>query len=161
MSAVRHVKTYGVHASLVHFRQHFVRACGRAGGTDYLGFSKRSHERGNMSVVSEKCKVFLTQSQYIGLGSRDGGTCRSALQLFSVWSLVSTFLQLLEMFFGDMTHNIPGIMKPSAYNYFIFVWQKIKNEMTRVFYGSPSPSTTQHRVVAANIFADFRTAFAT
>lgn len=74
------------------------------------------------------------------------------LQLFSIWFLVNTFLRLLEMLFGNMTHNISGIMEHSAYNYLIFVGQEIKNEMTRVLYVSPSLGTTQHRVVTANIF---------
>ena len=74
--------------------------------------------------------------------------------------LVNVFLQLLEMFFRDMTNNIPGVVKNSAYNYFIFVRQEIKNEMTRFFYDSPSPLATQHYVVTANVFTDFRAVFA-
>ncbi len=64
------------------------------------------------------------------------------------------------MFFGDVTQNISGIMKHSAYNHFIFIRQKIKNEMTRFFYGSPRSGATQHYVITANVFADFGSPFA-
>ena len=44
------------------------------------------------------------------------------------WFLVNTLLlQLLEMFFGNMTHDISRIVKHSAYNHLIFVRQEIKN----------------------------------
>ena len=59
-----------------------------------------------------------------------------------------------------MTNDISGVVKNSAYNYSIFIRQKIKNETARGFYSSSRSGAAQYYVVVADVFACFGLFFA-
>ena len=77
-----------------------------------------------MSVNSENAKFFYLKANVSVKAAGRMWPAEACFSCFPPSSLVNIFLRLLEMFFGDMPHDISGIMKYSAYNYFIFGWQE-------------------------------------